>query len=59
MNPAKEEKDSIGRTEEFRLPDGNVVQVFCFLVAIRRVAHGNDISTLARSGAFSCPRDFV
>ena len=28
LNPAKEEKDSLGRNEEFRLPDGNVVQVF-------------------------------
>lgn len=27
LNPIKEEKDSLGRTEEFRLPDGNVVQV--------------------------------
>lgn len=27
LNPAKEEKDSLGRTEEFKLPDGNVVQV--------------------------------
>ncbi|CAK5280535.1 unnamed protein product [Mycena citricolor] len=27
LNPAKEEKDSQGRTEEFRLPDGNVIQL--------------------------------
>lgn len=27
LNPSKEEKDTVGRTEEFRLPDGNVVQV--------------------------------
>ena len=27
LNPAKEEKDSLGRSEEFRLPDGNTVQV--------------------------------
>lgn len=27
LNPAKEEKDSLGRLEEFRLPDGNVIQV--------------------------------
>jgi centractin len=27
LNPAKEEKDSLGRNEEFRLPDGNVVQL--------------------------------
>jgi centractin len=26
-NPAKEEKDLAGRYEEFRLPDGSVVQV--------------------------------
>lgn len=27
LNAAKEEKDSLGRTEEFRLPDGNVIQL--------------------------------
>ncbi|TFY78929.1 hypothetical protein EWM64_g5083 [Hericium alpestre] len=27
LNPAKEEKDSMGRVEEFRLPDGNTVQL--------------------------------
>lgn len=27
LNPAKEEKDTSGRGEEFRLPDGNVVQL--------------------------------
>ena len=27
LNPAKEEKDSQGRSEEFRLPDGNTIQV--------------------------------
>nr|GAT44200.1 predicted protein [Mycena chlorophos] len=27
LNPAKEEKDAQGRVEEFRLPDGNVVQL--------------------------------
>ena len=27
LNPSKEEKDTLGRPEEFRLPDGNVVQV--------------------------------
>ncbi|KII94358.1 hypothetical protein PLICRDRAFT_100670 [Plicaturopsis crispa FD-325 SS-3] len=27
LNPQKEEKDTMGRTEEFRLPDGNVVQL--------------------------------
>lgn len=27
LNPSKEEKDSVGRTEDFKLPDGNVVQV--------------------------------
>jgi len=27
LNPAKEEKDSAGRSEEFRLPDGNTVQL--------------------------------
>ena len=26
-NPAKEEKDNASRTEEFRLPDGNVIQL--------------------------------
>ncbi|KAF5390352.1 hypothetical protein D9757_002901 [Collybiopsis confluens] len=27
INPAKEEKDTLGQTEEFRLPDGNIVQL--------------------------------
>jgi centractin len=27
LNPSKEEKDALGRIEEFRLPDGNIVQV--------------------------------
>ena len=27
LNPSKEEKDALGRPEEFRLPDGNVIQV--------------------------------
>lgn len=27
LNPSKEEKDTVGQSEEFRLPDGNVVQV--------------------------------
>ncbi|KAF4623383.1 hypothetical protein D9613_001833 [Agrocybe pediades] len=27
LNPAKEEKDMAGRVEEFRLPDGNVIQL--------------------------------
>jgi len=36
LNPAKEEKDAVGRTEEFRLPDGNVVQVF--------VIHSDDVN---------------
>ncbi|KAJ7038183.1 actin-related protein [Mycena filopes] len=27
LNPAKEEKEAQGRTEEFRLPDGNVIQL--------------------------------
>jgi centractin len=27
MNPAKEEKDNGGAWEEFRLPDGKVIQV--------------------------------
>lgn len=29
-NPAKEEKDSAARTEEFRLPDGNAIQASFF-----------------------------
>lgn len=33
LNPAKEEKDSLGRNEEFRLPDGNTVQVRLLLPA--------------------------
>lgn len=27
LNPGKEEKDSSGRAEDFRLPDGNIVRV--------------------------------
>ena len=27
LHPAKEEKDALGRVEDLRLPDGNVVQV--------------------------------
>ena len=27
LNPMKEEKETMGRLEEFKLPDGNVVQV--------------------------------
>jgi len=27
MSPSKEEKDSLGRVEDFVLPDGNIVQV--------------------------------
>ncbi|KAF9456550.1 actin-related protein [Collybia nuda] len=27
LNPVKEEKDTLGRTEDFRLPDGNIVQL--------------------------------
>jgi centractin len=27
LNPQKEEKETLGRTEEFRLPDGNVLQL--------------------------------
>ena len=37
LNPAKEEKDSLGRNEEFRLPDGNTVQV-CSLPSVRELA---------------------
>jgi centractin len=30
-NPAKEEKEALGRHEDFRLPDGQVIQVcLCF-----------------------------
>lgn len=32
LNPSKEEKESVGRMEEFRLPDGNAVQVFDFII---------------------------
>ena len=35
LNPAKEEKDSLGRSEEFRLPDGNAVQVCAEFVHVR------------------------
>jgi centractin len=29
LNPMKEEKETMGRLEEFKLPDGNIVQVSC------------------------------
>lgn len=35
LNPSKEEKDAGGRTEEFKLPDGNVVQVYMFRLGYR------------------------
>jgi centractin len=28
LNPQKEEKESASRTEDFKLPDGNTIQVF-------------------------------
>lgn len=31
VNPSKEEKDSLGRMEDFRLPDGNTVRVSIIL----------------------------
>ncbi|KAG8784779.1 Actin-2 [Ceratobasidium sp. 428] len=38
LNPIKEEKDISGRWEEFKLPDGNAVQVrSSFLILFRRV----------------------
>jgi hypothetical protein len=33
LHPSKEEKDSQGRVEEFKLPDGNTVQVFMVLIS--------------------------
>jgi Actin len=33
LNPSKEEKESVGRMEEFRLPDGNAVQVIHLLTS--------------------------
>jgi hypothetical protein len=57
VNPLKEEKDSTGRTEEFRLPDGNIIQVWIICLI------GVDITRLSKYvagfGAFSCARDFV
>ena len=51
LNPAKEEKDSLGRSEEFRLPDGNTVQVwFCRLI-VSRVPVLMIFVSLARSGS--------
>ena len=51
LNPAKEEKDSLGRSEEFRLPDGNTVQVcFCRLI-VSRVPALMIVVSLARSGS--------
>lgn len=35
LNPAKEEKDSGSKGEEFKLPDGNAIRVSCALLHIR------------------------
>ena len=34
ISPAKEEKDTNGRTEDFRLPDGNVVQASTYTLLL-------------------------
>jgi hypothetical protein len=56
VNPAKEEKDSLGRTEEFRLPDGNTVQVRYSVLALQsHVRHFHSLvpsdSALQRSSS--------
>ena len=45
LNPAKEEKDTVGRGEEFRLPDGNIVQV----LSVRQSQIRSNSSNLAWS----------
>lgn len=61
LNPAKEEKDSLGRSEEFRLPDGNTVQVrlrvifrSCFLVT-SILPNSLDPSDSAHQRSYSTP----
>ena len=49
LNPAKEEKDSLGRSEEFRLPDGNTVQVCLCRMTVPRVRPLIVSVSLARS----------
>ena len=49
LNPAKEEKDTSGRGEEFRLPDGNVVQVFYSLISAKLKSILNMLRSLAQS----------
>lgn len=46
LNPAKEEKDTSGRNEEFRLPDGNVVQVSELRISIQVLGILSEISQL-------------
>lgn len=58
LNPAKEEKDSAGRTEEFILPDGNLVQVSPS--SIMKISEdGLLTATLAWTRTFPCPRNSV
>jgi hypothetical protein len=51
LNPAKEEKDLGGKWEEFKLPDGNAVQVCLIrvLLAFVRLNGLAFLSSLARS----------
>jgi hypothetical protein len=47
-NPAKEEKESLGRHEDFRLPDGQVIQVGQLLHYTH--THGADARSTSSSG---------
>ena len=38
LNPAKEEKDNSGAWEEFRLPDGKVIQVSYAIPSVSETA---------------------
>ena len=57
LNPSKEEKDSLGSNEEFRLPDGNVVQVMSLSLLRKKYSDIGRIKAWSR--AFPCSRDPV
>lgn len=50
LSPAKEEKDGGGRSESFRLPDGNVIQVSVFAPMVSCAPAEADEGTVAQLG---------
>jgi Actin len=59
LNPAKEEKDSAGRSEEFRLPDGNTVQVCKLLTLLGPYPFFLTIPGIVGTREISSARNFV